>query len=67
MMEMVPLLYRGPFDEEKAIELALGDSLLADHMREGVVVKPVVERQDPELGRVLLKIVSPRYLEKAKD
>ena len=31
------------------------------------MVKPVVERQDPELGRVLLKIVSPRYLEKAKD
>jgi len=64
MMEMVPLLYRGPFDEEKAMELALGDSSLADHMREGVVVSPVVERVDPELGRVKLKIVSPRYLEK---
>jgi len=63
----VPEVYRGPFDEEALAELALGDSSLADHMREGIVVQPVKERRDPDLGRVQLKIVSPRYLEKAKD
>ena len=51
------------------MEIALGDSVIpgAKHMKEGVVVKPVKERRDPDLGRVQLKIVSPRYLEKAKD
>ena len=65
----VPEVYRGPFDEEALIEFAMGDSAFADasHMREGVVVRPVKERKDPDLGRVQLKIVSPRYLEKAKD
>ena len=32
------------------------------HMREGVVVKPVIEREDEELGRVILKSVSENYL-----
>lgn len=64
--EWVPLLHRGSFDEAQCNDLALGNSSLADHMREGVVVKPIKERHDPELGRVLLKIVSPRYLEKGE-
>ncbi len=32
------------------------------HMREGVVVKPLHERTDPKLGRVVLKYVSDLYL-----
>jgi hypothetical protein len=31
---------------------------------EGVVVRPVIERNDVSIGRVFAKIVSPRYLEK---
>jgi RNA ligase (TIGR02306 family) len=64
MLDWVPLVYRGPFDEKKLLELAELDSLIpgANHMREGVVIVPVQERVDPELGRVCLKMVSNRYL-----
>jgi hypothetical protein len=34
----------------------------AKHIREGVVVTPVVEREDMRLGRVALKSVSEKYL-----
>jgi len=67
-LNWVPLLYRGPFDGAKLFELAEGDSTWpgANHMREGCVVLPIKERTDPELGRVQLKLVSNRYLEKSK-
>lgn len=29
---------------------------------EGVVVQPVIERSHPEIGRVVLKLISDRYL-----
>lgn len=63
-----PLLYSGPFDIEKIKALAEGDSSWpgAEHMREGVVILPEFEKNDSELGRVQLKIVSNRYLEKSK-
>lgn len=62
----VPQLYQGPFDAKMALELAEGNSSVAgaEHIREGVVVKPLTERTDPEMGRVQLKIVSSRYLSK---
>lgn len=64
----VPLLYSGPFDIDKIKQLAEGDSSWpgAKHMREGIVILPDVERTDSELGRVQLKLVSNRYLEKGK-
>ena len=37
---------------------------LADHIREGVVVKPVTERFHQAVGRVILKVVGAGYLEK---
>ena len=61
----VPELYRGPFSKEflanatDGIETASGTKA---HMREGVVVRPVVERRDDEIGRVILKSVSEKYL-----
>ena len=63
----VPLVYRGPFDKEKIIELAEGDSSYpgASHYREGVVIKPVHERTDRKIGRVQLKVVGNRYLSKS--
>lgn len=62
----VPILYEGPFEEKRIRELALGNSSIpgANHMREGVVIRPKEERTNPEIGRVQLKIVSPRYLSK---
>lgn len=63
-LNWVPLVFRGEFDEEKLLALAELDSLWsgANHLREGVVVLPIHERTNPELGRVCLKMVSNRYL-----
>lgn len=64
----VPLVYRGPFDLDMVLRMAEEYSLVegAKHVREGVVVLPALERTDPELGRVQLKFVSNRYLEKGR-
>jgi RNA ligase (TIGR02306 family) len=63
----VPLVFRGKFDKAQILELAEGDSKWpgASHYLEGVVVKPVHERTDKEIGRLQLKIVGNRYLSKS--
>jgi hypothetical protein len=51
-------------------EVSNGKSTLpgADNIREGVVTRPVVERRDPKLGRVVLKFIGTDYeLSKHKD
>ena len=60
---MVPVIYRGPFSAGALESATSGASTLpgAGHMREGAVVRPVVERTDTD-GRVILKSVSPAYL-----
>lgn len=60
----VPVLYTGPYELESIKALADGRSLIGDHIREGVVVKPYVERWIHGLGRLQLKIVSNSFLEK---
>jgi len=62
----VPLLYCGPFDFEIICSLAEGLSTMpnVDHIREGCVVKPIMERWDEHIGRVCLKVVGAGYLEK---
>ena len=63
----VPLIYRGPFNKDKILAFAEGDSIYpgAQHHREGVVIKPVYERTNCEIGRVQLKVVGNRYLSKS--
>jgi RNA ligase (TIGR02306 family) len=64
----VPVLANSvPYDFNKLVAMSDGPSLVpgANHYREGIVVKPLQERNDPHLGRVQLKIVSPTYLEKS--
>jgi len=61
---LAPLVAAEPFDLEGVIQHATGNSLLGSHIREGVVVKPAVDRWDPHLGRVSLKVINPAYLEK---
>ena len=57
-----PVIFRGLWDD-RLIGLCEGDSLLhPGHIREGAVVSPLVERRDPECGRVKLKIINPDYL-----
>ena len=63
LFRLVPTLYRGPFSEETLLSLTDGATALGGkHVREGVVVKPVQERESAELGRVILKNVSGDYL-----
>ena len=67
-VETVPVLWRGAFSMAKAKELADGKSEMAGHMREGTVCYPVKERDDPKVGRAILKYVSTEYeLSKHKD
>lgn len=64
-VDMVPVLYRGPFSREvmyqhtDGMETVSGKQL---HIREGVVVTPTEERYDMQIGRVILKSVSAAYL-----
>ncbi|WP_067541447.1 RNA ligase (ATP) [Nocardia crassostreae] len=62
----VPVLYEGPYDAELLLALAEGKETVsgsAANIREGLVVRPVVEPQSPILGgRAIGKIVSNAYL-----
>jgi RNA ligase (TIGR02306 family) len=46
-------------------EVSDGQSAMASRLREGVVIKPMVERRDDRIGRVFLKQRSPEYLAKS--
>ncbi len=63
----VPCLGIMPFDFEKLKALADGPSLIkgANHIREGIVIKPLKERRHWKLGRVFVKMVGLDYLEKS--
>jgi RNA ligase (TIGR02306 family) len=62
---MVPILYRGPFSKEVMEEHTNGKETVSgkeENVREGIVIHPVVERDHPDIGRVILKSVSEDYL-----
>lgn len=71
-LPIVPILYEGPFDASIIDSLKDGLSVLGTtlglpenhplNFREGVVVKPAVERLDRRCGRVALKLVGEKYL-----
>lgn len=63
----VPKIGEIAFDADALFKLADGPSLVpeADHLREGIVIKPLFERTHPEIGRVQLKVVSNEYLERS--
>lgn len=60
-LPIVPVLYRGPWKGEELWLLAEGESTIAGHVREGFVVKPLKERWDGLIGRVILKLVGEGY------
>lgn len=62
-VDPVSVLYRGPFSWETLAVHTDGKTLMdAGHIREGVVIVPVVERSHVKLGRVIAKSVSEAYL-----
>lgn len=55
------------FDMEKLAELSRQNSwVYPKHIAEGIVVRPLEERVHRNVGRVALKLVSDKYLERAK-
>ncbi|MEU2391198.1 RNA ligase (ATP) [Streptomyces sp. NPDC007369] len=65
-LPLVPRLYEGPYDLEAVLERASGRETVSGrgvHLREGVVIRPAVERYSPVVGgRAIAKAVSPAYL-----
>jgi RNA ligase (TIGR02306 family) len=65
-LPLVPRLYEGPYDIERVLECASGRETVSGrelHLREGVVIRPAVERYSPVTGgRAIAKAVSPAYL-----
>lgn len=59
---VVPVLYRGGYTDDIVRELTSGPSHYGTHMREGIVIRPTLERYHPEVGRVILKSISEEYL-----
>ncbi|MFT5687102.1 MAG: RNA ligase (TIGR02306 family) [Myxococcota bacterium] len=64
-LSRVPVVYRGPLSATALAEHTGGLEAVsgkATHIREGVVVRPGIERRHLELGRVQLKSINPKYL-----
>ena len=63
---MVPVLYHGPYSKEIADEYCEGMTEIqggkGSCMREGIVITPAFEARHDEIGRVILKHVSEKYL-----
>ena len=58
----VPVLYKGPYIHDIVKQLTDGKSTYdKNQIREGVVITPLIEREDAEIGRVILKSVSEDY------
>lgn len=59
----VPVLYMGTYSEEFVSAFNNADSVTSPEcMMEGVVIQPLLERTHPLIGRVVLKLISDRYL-----
>jgi len=61
----VPVLFSGPYSKETVDDLTNGKETVSGkeiHMREGIVIRPINERRNDEIGRVILKSVSDAYL-----
>ncbi|WP_180685650.1 RNA ligase (ATP) [Streptomyces gossypiisoli] len=65
-LPLVPRLFAGAYDIERVREFASGRETVSGrelHLREGVVIRPAVERYSPVTGgRAIAKAVSPTYL-----
>ncbi|MFD3538179.1 RNA ligase (ATP) [Streptomyces sp. NPDC058662] len=65
-LPLVPKLYEGPYELGAVLAVATGRETVSGrglHLREGVVIRPAVERYSPVVGgRAIAKAVSPAYL-----
>ncbi|MBH8574156.1 RNA ligase (ATP) [Nostocaceae cyanobacterium CENA369] len=59
----VPVLYTGAYSWEAVSQFNNANSVISPNcIMEGVVVQPLVERTHLEIGRIVLKLISDRYL-----
>lgn len=64
-VDKVPVLFVGEFSKTTMEEFTSGKEAVSGNevnIREGIVIKPIFEREDYSLGRVVLKSVSEEYL-----
>ena len=62
-LKTVPSLYEGNYTEDYRKMLTTGKSVIdGKTIREGIVVKPLIEENDRKIGRKILKSVSEEYL-----
>jgi len=64
-LDRVPVLYVGPFIKKMVERYTSGMETVSgkeQHIREGIVIRPIEERVHEKLGRVQLKSVSEDYL-----
>ncbi|MFJ3643171.1 RNA ligase (ATP) [Streptomyces sp. NPDC090108] len=65
-LPLAPVLFSGPYDIARVTECASGRETVSGrelHLREGVVIRPAVERYSAVTGgRAIAKAVSPAYL-----
>lgn len=59
-IEIVPTFYAGPYDK-KHIESLIEENPLSNETNEGLVIKPIIERESPTIGRVIVKFINPKY------
>lgn len=60
-IQTVPVLYKGPYHKSVAMNHAHGNSELADHIKEGCVIRPKHERLSFDGRRVIAKLISNQY------
>ncbi len=62
-LPQVPILYQGAYSWAAVSQFNNANSFVDEKsIMEGVIVQPVRERTHPEIGRVVLKLISDRYL-----
>ena len=68
-IEMVPVVYKGPFSKAIVKEYTSGPTTICSPEqagkfkgREGIVITPVIERETFRFGRTILKSISADYL-----
>lgn len=72
-LPLVPLIYRGAYNDKVLAEFTSGASVLAlkknnyIQIREGVVIRPIQEENNPSVGRKILKSISEDYLTRKGD
>jgi RNA ligase (TIGR02306 family) len=67
-----PVIARGVtlrewLDGRDIVSAAHGRSMIGDTLREGIVVKPMVEQEVPGFGRLILKVRDPVYLASSEN